>query len=334
MRVLRDRVALLFLSGLAAFAQSGSGTISGTIFDPLGAPFADAVVTAKSATSAAVYSATSAAKGEYALTALPPGTYELTVAVRGQQMYAKPNVVVAAAKDARVDVKLEDRGQLSAIGDDFLAAAALDRKPVPTGPTPRALDGKPDLSGVWTPTRVVDAGKPEPLPWAEAVFKQRVENNGKDIPTAHCLPWGPVMDVPTAFEFVQSPSVIVILIEDVFSYRQIFLDGRGHSKDADPTWMGHSIGKWEGDTLVVDTAGFNDKSWSPMFRPHTDQFHMIERFRRPDLGHLEIEITIDDPGAYVKPWTMKRVSNLLAGDEIGEYVCAENNQDVEHLVGK
>ena len=125
-----------------------------------------------------------------------------------------------------------------------------------------------------------------------------------------------------------------ILTEDVFSYRQIFLDGRDHSKDADPTWMGYSIGKWEGDTLVVDTAGFNDKSWSPMFRPHTDKFHMIERFRRLDLGHLEIEVTIDDPGAYVKPWTIKRVSNLLPGDEIGEYICAENNQDVEHLVGK
>ena len=311
--------------------QGASGTISGAILDPLGAPFPGAAVTAKGS---ATYQATSGAKGEYTLTGLAPGMYEVTVAVRGQQMFARPGVTVEAAHAARVDVRLEDRGQLSAIGDDFLAAAALDRRPVPTGPTPRALDGKPDLSGVWTPTRLVDAGKPDALPWAEAIFKQRMENNGKDIPTARCLPWGPVMDVPTAFKFVQSPSVIVILIEDVFSYRQISLDGRDHSKDADPTWMGYSIGKWEGDTLVVDTAGFNDKSWSPMFRPHTDKFHMIERFRRPDLGHLEIEITIDDPGAYVKPWTIKRVSNLLPGDEIGEYICAENNQDVDHLVGK
>jgi len=172
------------------------------------------------------------------------------------------------------------------------------------------------------------------LPWVQPVLQERRENNWKDIPTARCLPWGPTFDVPTVFKFIQAPTEIVVLTEDVFSYRQIFLDGRGHPKDGDPTWMGHSTGRWDGDTLVVDTAGFNDKSWTPVPYPHTEKLHLIERIRRPDAGHLEIETTVDDPGTYAGPWTFKRTSNLLVGEEIGEYVCAENNQDLEHTVGK
>jgi hypothetical protein len=115
----------------------------------------------------------------------------------------------------------------------------------------------------------------------------------------------------------------------------VFLDGRAQPKDPNPRWMGYSVGHWQGDTLVVDTIGFDDRSWiTAQGHPHTDKMHVIERFRRPDLGHLEIEITIDDPGAYAKPWIMKRVSELDAGDDIGEYVCTENNKDVSHLVGK
>jgi hypothetical protein len=143
-----------------------------------------------------------------------------------------------------------------------------------------------------------------------------------------------VLDGSWPIKFIQSPTTIVILIEDVFSYRQIHLDGRPHPKDADPIWMGHSIGHFEGDTLVVDTTNFNDKSWSPSRRPHTEKLHLIERFRRTDFGHLEIETTIDDPGSYKEPWKFKRISNLLPNEEIGEYICAENNQDVSHLVGK
>jgi len=147
------------------------------------------------------------------------------------------------------------------------------------------------------------------LPWAEAEVKR--EGRAIENPTARCLPWGPLLDGPFPFKFVQSPSVIVVLIEDIFSYRQIFLDGRGHPKDGDPTWMGHSIGRWEGDTLVVDSAGFNNESWTPMGRPHTDQLHIIERFRRIDAGHLDYEMTIDDPGTYAKPWTIKLSATRL-----------------------
>ena len=262
---------------------------------------------------------------------LPPGAYEFAVIVHGSRLFVEQNAAVEAGKALRIEARLKDTN-LGTLGDDVFAAAALDRRPTATGPAPRTLDGKPDFAGVWSPSRAVEAGKSEMLPWAEAELKR--EGRAIENPTTRCLPWGPLLDGPFPFKFVQSPSVIVVLIEDIFSYRQIFLDGRGHPKDGDPTWMGHSIGRWEGDTLVVDSAGFNNKSWTPMGRPHTDRLHIIERFRRIDAGHLDYEMTIDDPGTYVKPWTIKRASNLLVGDEIGEYICTENNQDVQHMIAK
>ena len=128
----------------------------------------------------------------------------------------------------------------------------------------------------------------------------------------------------------------MILFDEGDLPRQIFLDGREHPKEPNRTWVGHSVGRWEGDTLVVDSVGFNDKSWVSLnFYPHTEMLHQVERFRRPDLGHLEIETTIDDPATFAKPWTWKKVSALAPdGEDVEEYVCSENNRDLEHLVGK
>jgi len=136
--------------------------------------------------------------------------------------------------------------------------------------------------------------------------------------------------IANPFKLVQAPKTLVMLNEDIFVYRQIHTDGRERPKDLDPTWMGYSIGHWEGDTLVVETANFNDKAWLPLNRPHTEQLKVTERFHRPDEGHLEYEVTYDDPGTFTKPWTMKSVTNLLVGDEIGEYICTENEQDIGH----
>ena len=114
------------------------------------------------------------------------------------------------------------------------------------------------------------------------------------------------------------------------------MDGRGHPKDMDPTWFGDSIGKWDGDTLVVDTVGFNDKFWfDDAAHPHTEQLHVTERYRRTDFAHLDFEITIDDPGAYTRPFTLYGHSPLLVNTEIMEYICSENNvRDLPHIVGK
>jgi hypothetical protein len=213
-------------------------------------------------------------------------------------------------------------------------------KAVPTGPAPRTADGKPDLSGVWSTDRpfVVDITgalkKGETLPMRPEAQKLMKDHLSKDDPEAQCLPTGVPRLAPYPMKYLQMPKLFVILFEgNIHSYRQIFLDRTEHLKDLNPTWYGDSIGHWEGDTLVVDTIGFNDLSWFDFAgHPHTEQLHTIERFRRPDLGHIDYEVTIDDPGAYTKPFTLYGLFPLMQG-EIMEYICQENNRDVRHLTG-
>jgi hypothetical protein len=216
-------------------------------------------------------------------------------------------------------------------------AQTVSNEKTPTGPAPRMPDGKPDLSGVWDPgLSFTNLGQVPLQPWAQDLYKQRRDNLSKDDPEGHCLPAGVPRISPFPQKFVQTPTLIVVLDEgNVHSYRQFFLDGRGHPKDMDPLWMGDSVAKWDGDTLVVDTIGLNDKTWlNGQGLPHSDELHVIERYRRPDLGHLEVEITLEDPKAFTKPHTFKRTYTLLQQWEIHEYVCNEFNIDVNHLVGK
>ena len=222
------------------------------------------------------------------------------------------------------------------------ALAALSSTKVPAGPTPRAADGKPDLSGVWGPDRTfiydissaLKIGETLPLQdWAAKLTRERMS---KDDPEANCLPTGVPRQAPYPWSIVQTPSKIYFLFEgNIHTYRQIFLNKPKHSDDPDPTWYGESIGKWEGDTLVIDSVGFNDKFWFDFAgHPHTEKLYVVERFRRPNLGNLEYEVTIDDPGAYTKPFTMYGHSLLQTGVELMEYICNENNQDVSHITGK
>ena len=227
-------------------------------------------------------------------------------------------------------------------GGESLASLANQRRPGSKGPTPRAIDGKPDLSGLWSPDRnfiydITSALKPgDTLPIQPWAVKTTQERMSKDDPEANCLPAGVPRMAPYPWKIVQTPKLIVFLYEgNIHSYRQVFMDGRSHPKDADPTWYGDSIGKWDGDTLVVDSIGFNDKFWFDFAgHPHTERLHVIERYRRPDLGQLNFEVQIDDPGAYTKPFTLVGHSTLMTGTEILEYICNENNQDVSHIVGK
>jgi hypothetical protein len=204
---------------------------------------------------------------------------------------------------------------------------------------PRNAAGKPDLSGVWVATDDPYPEEPQVLPWAAALLKERNENHGKDAPHNHCLPAPPPVpgsSAPFIEKFVQTGSLVVILFEDVPNFRQVFLDGRAHPLNWDPTWMGHSVGKWEGEVLVVDTAGFNDRSWVGGLGggrlPHTEMLHMTERYRRVDFGHMEVAVTFEDPATFVKPFRMNVKLDLAPQEEVMEYVC-ENNKP-EHLVGK
>jgi hypothetical protein len=212
--------------------------------------------------------------------------------------------------------------------------------PPPTGPTPHLPDGKPDLSGVWRGggpiadlAQGLAKGDTIPLlPDAEKIMKTR---QSKDDPEANCLPTGIPRIAPYPWRIVQTPTHIFFLFEgNIHSYRQIFLNQSRHPDDLDPTWYGHSIGHFEGDTLVVDTIGFNDKFWFD-FRghPHTQQLHTIERYTRKDLGTLVNEVTIDDPGAYSKPFKVTFTAKFLPGEELMEYICQENEQDSKHIQG-
>lgn len=213
--------------------------------------------------------------------------------------------------------------------------------PTPTGPAPKFADGTPDLSGVWNGSGANDSDISKGLkageavvmlPWAEALVKAR---KSKDDPEANCMPAGIPRGSPYPWRIVQTPGIYFIVFEgNIHSFRQIFMDGRKHPDDLDPTWYGHSIGHWEGQTLVVDTVGFNDKFWFDyMGHPHTEKLHTIERYTRTNLGNMSIEVTIDDPGAYAKPFTTVGRARIMAGTELLEYICQEENTDVEHLSG-
>jgi hypothetical protein len=217
-------------------------------------------------------------------------------------------------------------------------------------PVPRAADGHVDLSGVWEmysesefPKLLLNLaadskpGEVSMLPSAEALFKYRVETNGKDHPGAQCLPSGiPEKDtVPAPYKIVQTPDLIVFLYESRTIYRQIFTDGRPLPSDPNPAWQGYSIGKWDGDTLVIETAGFNGRTWiDTLGHPASDALHVTERFTRRDLGHMDLQITVNDPKSYTKPWTVNTKIHLLPQDDVSESICEENNKAPQHMVGK
>jgi hypothetical protein len=212
---------------------------------------------------------------------------------------------------------------------------------------PRAADGKPDLSGVWEtdPEHFYDlstglkTGEVSMLPRAQALQQEREARLHQDDPLSDCMPPGvpridmTTPDAPHPFKIVQTPKLVVLLYETSANstFRQVFLDGRPFPKDPQPTWLGYSVGRWEGETLVVETLGFNGFSWVDTRKghPQTDAAHVTERFTRRDFGHMEIGVTIDDPKAYTKPWSAKVPVHLLADSELIETFC-ENEKDRAH----
>jgi hypothetical protein len=214
-----------------------------------------------------------------------------------------------------------------------------DGKPNLSGPAPRTADGKPDLSGLWR-TKEATSGETDKAlhslkaqPWAEELSKKRKEDLGREDMSVLCLPFGPraAMDVG---KIIQTPGILMMAFEDL-TYRQIFLDGRPLPKDPNPTWMGYSVGHWDGDTLVIESAGFNDKTWlDGDGHPHTEALRVTERLRRPDFGHLELVRTLEDPKALVQPLVIPIKFEFDADTEMLEYVCAENERDRGHLIGK
>ena len=220
-------------------------------------------------------------------------------------------------------------------------SGGLNRGPAaPTGPVKHFPNGVIDLSGVWQgggPVGDIRMGlaKGEAIPIRPEWQKIMDARKSKDDPEANCLPTGVPRRDPYPWRIVQTDTHVFMLFEgNIHSYRQIFLNRRTHPTDLDPTWYGHSIGWYEGDTLVVDTVGFNDKFWFDFIgHPHTDKLHTVERYSRKNQGTLEIETLVDDLGAYTRPFTIRFTARLRPNEELMEYICNENNQDVHHIVG-
>jgi len=210
-----------------------------------------------------------------------------------------------------------------------------DGKPNLAAPAPRTSDGKPDLTGLWTGFGgVADLKLDDAQPWARALVQQRTDNFGKDNPRYLCLPEGPTAaDGAEAMRrILQTPAIIAILANDL-TYRQIFVDGRKLETDPSPNWMGYSVGRWDGDALVVESAGFNDRTWLARNYPHTESLHMTERYRRTDFGHLEIEATLQDPAAYSRPWTFRVSAQLAADTEMVDTRCDPAESGRQHWTG-
>ena len=217
-----------------------------------------------------------------------------------------------------------------------------DGKPDFTAPAPRTADGKPDLSGHWRLNglgysfNIFGNQRVDMLPWAQAVYAKRAMNFAKDSPETNCLPSGPRAGLfgMEPVKFVQTPGLLLILYEDAPT-RQVFLDGRPLPTDPNPSWMGYSVGHWEGDTLVVETAGYNDRTWLDFAgHPHTEALRVTERFRRMNVGRIQMEMTFDDPKAYAMPWTIGIDVDLMPDTELLENVCNENEKDRHRLVGR
>jgi hypothetical protein len=237
-----------------------------------------------------------------------------------------------------------------------------------SAPTPRGADKRPDLSGLWQtesappellarliPAAANGAGeeapsqyfidifsdfKPEDVPFRPASaqsFQQRLQNFTRLSPISHCLPEGmPLIETaPAPYKIVQTLGVTFMLYERDTTYRQVYTDGRMLPVDPQPSWLGYSVGKWVGETLVVDTIGFNDRGWlDARAHAHSEALHLTERFHRLDFGHMEVQLTINDPETYTKPFTIKLKQHLLPDTDLLESFCAENEQDSIHIEGR
>jgi hypothetical protein len=227
------------------------------------------------------------------------------------------------------DIQLEEGSSFNTVGDapGVIAAIIKDRQTIPDKAPPRLTNGDPDLSGVWL---VGDDPFPEPADaqaWAQLLQDERVANDFRDHPHNYCLPSSPPIPgaaSPFIAKFEQKENLLLVLFEDAPGFRQIFMDGRDHPEWPDPSWFGHSIGRWEGNSLVVDTVGFNDRGWTSGY-PRSEEMHTVERYTRTDYGRMDLKFTIEDPKVYQSPWEMNLVFDLAPQEELIEYVC-ENNK--------
>ncbi|TDJ34828.1 MAG: carboxypeptidase regulatory-like domain-containing protein [Gammaproteobacteria bacterium] len=317
---------VFWLTGPAA-----ASAISGTVYDDKGAPFADVPIQLiNSETGGIAHETKTNPDGSYAISNVAVGVYKFSITMQccAIASFTEEDLQLGA-DEFQFDVHMKQGDSLNTFGDDphIIADLIRSRQIIPDLPVPQHASGKPDLSGVWLIGQDPFPATPKLTAWAAEITEQRVASVMRDAPHTRCLPQGmpiPSGAAPFMGKFVQTDNLLLILFEDVPGFRQIFLDGRAHPDDPDPTWMGHSTGHWDGDTLVVDTVGFNDRLW---LGPHpvTEAMHMIERYRRTEYGLMELQVTYEDPAVFNEPLVQNRALDLAPQEELIEYVC-ENNK--------
>jgi hypothetical protein len=311
-------------------AQPSSSSLSGTVTDYTGAPFANMPIRAVNEATGTDARTFSSEFGRYEIRDLPAGNYvvSLTPPCCSFVPYSNDSVMLSAGAAHNLDIQIEET--LVALGDDpgMIAAALRGRQEIPDLPVPRTAEDRPDLSGVWLTGSDPFPAPVQALAWAETISQERIANSLRDHPHTRCLPAAPPIHggaAPFISKYLQMPELLVILFEDVPGFRQVFLDGRDHPVNPNPSWMGYSIGRWEGDTLVVDTVGFNDRAWTDDIYPRSEMMHMEERYTRTEYGQMELQVTFDDPEVFAEPLVRNFQFDLAPQEELIEYVC-ENNK--------
>jgi hypothetical protein len=358
MRSIRLALGLLGLAALglsgthAALAASASkpGSMQGVMKDPNGLAITgfddNTRVTLKNQATGESITAKVTVEGTFNFPKVPAGKYELTLPISSAMYmsYDQKDVEVVAGSALKLELPIAWGMNLGTIGDDpALLSNDLRRlSKYVDGPAPRTADGHPDLTGNWINIQDARSGARQPpmKPWAKAIADQVAQalRPGADgrpatqYSAVYCLPQNATPELQTfPQEFVQTKTRLVMLNEfETPAFREIYLDGRPHPDPNlwNPSWYGHSTAKWEGDTLVIDGTGFNEIT--PGYGIHTEALHIVQRVTRPNLGRLVIDTTATDPRAWTGPYVMHHELGLVTGDELQEWVCAENNQ-TEHF---
>ena len=323
----------------AAHAQSGRGAITGKLIDENGAAITqlEATITLKDAQTGETKTVVVKDSGEYSLTGLKAGTYDMIIPIACcmYRSYEQKTIMLKAGEQRKLDLNLGWGINLGTIGDDpgQLSMDMRKRAGEIKGPAPRTPEGKVDFSGLWynVPAAPGRQARVPMQPWALEMQEQLRKINSQG-PAVYCLPQSAIpTDLPFPYKVVQTRDLMVHLVEFTTpGYRQVFLDGRPHppSEEWNPAWLGHSVGHYEGDTLVIESVGFNEIT--PGFGVHTEQLKIVERWTRPERGRLDVEITATDPGAWTEEYKRKFTAGLVPDEEILEFVCPENNLDAMH----
>ena len=326
-KILPSALLLVLLTATAG-AQDKDGEFQGLVTGPFDGLVADAPMRAVHIASGDSWQTRTDTDGRYQFDDLPAGDYRLQVRLPCCEYvpYQSEPVELGSGAERTFNIQLKQGFQLNTIGDDVGIATAqiLAEQDIPDLPRPETADGRPDLTGMWMYGNDPFPPAPKLTDWAATLVAERTKNHFIDSPRFRCLPTSlpiPTHTPPIFGKFVHTPDLIVILYEGILGFRQIFMDGRDHPEEIDPSWLGHSIGRWEDDVLVVDTVGFNDRGWTGLTHPRSEEFHVIERYRRTSYGGMELELTIDDPAVYSEPWVQQMPIYLAPNEQLYEFVC-------------